>query len=705
MKSHKKYLSLLAILLINLLITSPVFASFSGVLPVANLGTTPTAAIVTLSSYALTAGQTATVTFTFPAAPISFTSSDITVSNGVLSGLAVTGDPKIYTATFTPTSYTVASTNTITVSPKVTMTNYSVPGNPESIAFDGTNMWTANYGGGSVSKITASGTVTTYGGLGGSPSGVAFDGTNIWVSNYGGNSVSKITSVGATSTFAVSGGPNDIAYDGAGHMWTVNYGGNSMSEISSTGTVMHTYSIGANPYGIAFDGTNMWATNMTDSTVSKVTPTGTTTTYSVGWNPARIAFDGTNMWTANDIGSSVTKITPTGTTTEYSVSGYPYGIAFDSNGYMWTANYGGNSVSKISSTGTVLSYDGTGYLSNPHSIAFDGANMWVANYGGNSVTKVGFSDTGVSLNYSIDTTFAPTLTVTSASSISTTSATLNGNITSTGGIDSSVHGFNYGTTSAYGSTVSVGGALGVSAFTYDIAGLTCNTEYHFQSYATNGTGTGTSTDSSFITSACPVIRHGRSSVSNLVVPQSNDKLHPLDFAINNGDSKTTSSTVKLSFNADSSTVKEYKVSLSPDFIGSESKPYSNGLVDTFELPNTATTNTIYLQYLSTTGNRSPVISHNVVYTPNIPIVSKNIFKRSLQLGSSGSDVTLLQKFLVTDGDLVLSINDSYGRFGKLTKAAVEKFQTKYGIAKYGTPGFGMFGPKSQAKANKILEQQ
>ena len=620
MKSYKKVFSLLAIFLISFLSTSPVFASFSGVLQVSNLGTTPTAAIVTMSSSSLSAGQTATVTFTFPAAPISFTSSDITASNGTISGLAVTGDPKVYTATFTPTSSINAPTNTISVAAKVTMTNYSVPGNPEAIGFDGTNMWTANYGGGSVSKITPSGVVTTYGGLGGSPSGVAFDGTNIWVSNYGGGSVSKITPSGATSTYSVSGGPNDIAFDGLGHMWTANYSGNSVSEISSTGTVMHTYNVGANPYGIAFDGTNMWAANMTDSSVTKVTPTGTTTTYAVGWNPARIAFDGTNMWTANDIGSSVTKVSSSGATSTYVVSGSadPYGIAFDGTN-MWTANYGANSVSEISASGTITTFNGTGFLSNPHGIAFDGTNMWISNYGGNSVTKVGFAGTGSSANYSINTIVASP-------------------------------------------------------------------------------------------APAPVQNHGGHAlvlINPMAIGQSN-----LDFTINGGSSVATNSLVNLGFNADSNTVKGYAVSLDPTFAGAGIQPYSNGMTGTFQLPNTSGTYTVYLEYFSLTGNHSSVISHTVSYNPNgtsVPIQSattnsKNSFTRTFMFGSSGSDVTILQKLLVSDGELVLPANSSYGNFGKMTQAALEKFQVKYGIVKAGMQGYGVFGPKTQAVAYGLLNK-
>jgi hypothetical protein len=50
----------------------------------------------------LGAGQTATISFTFSEAPTGFAAADITTTGGTLTGLAVSADPKVYTATFTP---------------------------------------------------------------------------------------------------------------------------------------------------------------------------------------------------------------------------------------------------------------------------------------------------------------------------------------------------------------------------------------------------------------------------------------------------------------------------------------------------------------------------------------------------------------------------------------------------------------------------
>ena len=60
---------------------------------------------VTLSSSvaAVKAGESASISFSFSEAPMGFALADISASNGTMSNLSVTADPKVYTAIFTPT--------------------------------------------------------------------------------------------------------------------------------------------------------------------------------------------------------------------------------------------------------------------------------------------------------------------------------------------------------------------------------------------------------------------------------------------------------------------------------------------------------------------------------------------------------------------------------------------------------------------------
>ncbi len=427
------------------------FASFNGILPLTTSGSMPAplaGPTITISNSNLGVGQTATVTFTFPAAPLDFTASDTSATNGILTNLASTTNPDVYTATFTPSANTSAGTNVISVKGKVIGTTYKDPSfnQPYGIAFDGTNMWVTNGNNDDVDKITPSGTVTAYSGFDG-PSGIAFDGTHLWVTNYGGplgvgsgngTTVRELGLNGSIigSPITVAQAPDDIAFDGT-NMWVSSYvdgvSPGIVTEIASTSAVLLTATTTPGPQSIAFDGTNMWTANYgsndtgSGDSVTKISPTGTSTSYSgTGLGPIGIAFDGTNMWTANYGGfspapyfdfennsKSVSKITPSGAITTYTGTGDgPNGIAFDGTN-MWVTDFGvpgteEGAVTEIAPNGTMVTYTGVGF--SPAEIAFDGTNMWTANNnnneisGGDSVTKItGVISPSTSANYVIDT--------------------------------------------------------------------------------------------------------------------------------------------------------------------------------------------------------------------------------------------------------------------------------------------------------------
>ncbi|MES2824367.1 MAG: Ig-like domain-containing protein, partial [Pseudomonadota bacterium] len=68
---------------------------------------------IALSDYALAAGETATVTFTFSEAVSGFTNTDLTISNGTLSAVSSSDGGVTWTATFTPTIDLEDATNVI----------------------------------------------------------------------------------------------------------------------------------------------------------------------------------------------------------------------------------------------------------------------------------------------------------------------------------------------------------------------------------------------------------------------------------------------------------------------------------------------------------------------------------------------------------------------------------------------------------------
>jgi YVTN family beta-propeller protein len=188
---------------------------------------------------------------------------------------------------------------------------------PAGVAFDGTNMWVANYLDNTVSVLRASdGALSKTIPVSPGPFGLAFDGTNMWVTNYSSGgipantvSVLRISDGTQIMTPTVGSGPQKLVFDGT-NMWVTNDFSNDVSVLrASDGSPVGTVPVGFRPYGIAFDGTNIWVVNYNDNNVSvlRASDGSFVTTVPVGVHPAHITFDGTHMWIGNGDSNTVSK--------------------------------------------------------------------------------------------------------------------------------------------------------------------------------------------------------------------------------------------------------------------------------------------------------------------------------------------------------------------------------------------------------------
>jgi Glycosyl hydrolases family 16 len=98
----------------------------------------------------------------------------------------------------------------------------------------------------------------------------------------------------------------------------------------------------------------------------------------------------------------------------------------------------------------------------------------------------------------------PSLTVSSATGIGTAIATLNGSISSNGGQSITADGFDWGTTTSYGTHINVTPAVQSGSFLSNLAGLSPGTSYHYRATAQNASGTGVSVDQPFSTTSAGV---------------------------------------------------------------------------------------------------------------------------------------------------------------------------------------------------------
>ena len=260
--------------------------------------------------------------------------------------------------------------------------------------------------GGATSDITtiSAGTASTFASGLNAPDGLAFDSSgNLYVANTGDGTVSKVDTGGVVSTFA-SGftHPVGLTFDGAGNLY-VSYGDNAgtVGEVSTSGAVTtfanyNTYNSGLYyPKGLAFDSSgNLYAADWGGSDVTRLTPDGAASNFGFGFggteNGWGLAFDRIgNLYVADWWTGTVSKVSAGGSFSVFA-SGFsnPTALAFDSSGNLYVANAGNNTVSMVTLGGVVSTFLSSG-LNQPDGLAFDSSgNLYVANSGNNTVSKI-----------------------------------------------------------------------------------------------------------------------------------------------------------------------------------------------------------------------------------------------------------------------------------------------------------------------------
>src|SRR5580704_16620710 len=260
-------------------------------------------------------------------------------------------------------------------------TYFSVGQSPDGVAFDGANIWTANNGDGTVTKLRSSdGAALGRFSVGGRPSGVCFDGADIWVSDNFGSSVTKLRASDGQvlGKFTVGHQPYWMAFDG-GSIWIANGGDGTVTKLrASDGKNLGTFNTGGS-VAVAFDGRYVWVTTYHQSVVRLNQDGSSAGTFQVGHNPVGVALDGVDIWVANTNDGTVTKLRASDGTTlsTFRTPGSPYGIAFDGQDIWVTLPESAGAAQMRPSDGAILYTPGV--IGPATGIAFDGANIWTGN--------------------------------------------------------------------------------------------------------------------------------------------------------------------------------------------------------------------------------------------------------------------------------------------------------------------------------------
>ncbi len=384
----------------------------------------------------------------------------------------------------------------------------------------------------------AFGTAGTGNGQLGQPDQIAVDPAgNVWVADRENNRVEEFNdNAEFLEQFGTKGsgagqfiGPRGVAVDAAGNLWVTDGGNDRVEEFTPGGHFLTQYGSAGNeglrfnePSGIAVaPNGNIWVVDCLGHRFVEFTSQGVFVAESPRKqeagsqsdnfdHPHGIAIDrnGT-VWIADTGNDRIQQVAPSGSFQ----SGIklpagagpgqflePYGVGITQKGNLLVTDRATDRVSELSPQGEVLAeFGGPGggaeQFTGPQGIAYGpGGSIYVADTPADRLEKW-------------HQVHAPEGSTLAASGIKSNSATLNGTVNPSGA--ATTYKFEYGTTTAYGTTVpaageSVGSGTRTLLEPKTISGLKAETVYHYRVVATNSEGTAVGQDGTFRTLVTPL---------------------------------------------------------------------------------------------------------------------------------------------------------------------------------------------------------
>ncbi|HEY9480638.1 MAG TPA: TIGR03790 family protein [Candidatus Paceibacterota bacterium] len=414
------------------------------------------------------------------------------------------------------------------------------------------NIYVAEYGNKRIQKFDSSGSFVTKWGSAGSGDGqfqpvftnginyfpIAVDTAgNVYVGDpnnkriqkfdSSGNFITKWGSIGSgNGQFSIGGGLayiSGIATDSLNNVYVVDSGNKRIQKFDSSGTYITQWGSSGTgdgqfttAYAIAVDAdNNIYVTDTGSKRIQKFDSSGN---FLAKWGipgvddneyhlPSGIAVSSDGMIAITDRGLNRVSLLLNDTTgPSVSITSPTTGATVSG---VTTVSVTATDEDSVSGVSLYVDSEALGSedVSSPYEFDWDTSS---ATFGSHTLYVVTHDPSG---NYATSTSItvtvgeavsAPSVGSLSASNVTSSAASISASITNSGNASSTEAGFDYGTTESYGTTASTTGSFGLgSTFSTNLSGLVCATTYHYRAFAVNTGGTGTSSDATFTTSACP----------------------------------------------------------------------------------------------------------------------------------------------------------------------------------------------------------
>jgi streptogramin lyase len=262
---------------------------------------------------------------------------------------------------------------------------------PVALTFGANALWTADYDGGTVTRVEGGASRARIP-IGGSPGGIALAGGSIWVGDFRPNGVlTRLDPAtnGVIGHLVLGGQPAGLLGDGD-TLWVADYAGSVVRVDTRTNTAVARIAVGGNPESFALGFGLLWVSNQ-DGTLTAIDPaTNAVAGARVTGDPDldAVAVGSDALWTTSFYGGTLLKVDPASrkVVQRIRLGGEGSGVLVRA-GSVWASVYDAGLVVRVdAASGRIVQRIRVG--TKPRDIVYDGTSIWVVNQGSSSISRI-----------------------------------------------------------------------------------------------------------------------------------------------------------------------------------------------------------------------------------------------------------------------------------------------------------------------------